>query len=210
MNSCFRCSKQHDGKFGSGKFCSRSCANKRNFSVDTKSKISLSLTKWIPFKRICEECNIEFVVATPSQKLQRFCSRVCSRKHNHRLMSVSGGRQSVLAQGRRSKNEIYFAELCFNHFNSVETNEPKFNGWDADIIINDIKIAVLWNGKWHYEKITKAHSLLQVQNRDRIKIDEIKKFGYHPYIIVDMGKFSKKFVEEQFRKFIAGWGSVCP
>ena len=125
-------------------------------------------------------------------------------------MSISGGRKSALSQGRRSKNEIYFAELCHNHFDSVETNEPKFNGWDADIIINDIKTAVLWNGKWHYEKITKAHSLSQVQNRDRIKINEIKKFGYQPYIIIDMGKFDKKFVEEQFRKFIAGWGSVCP
>ena len=50
-----------------------------------------------------------------------------------------------------------------------------FNGWDADIVIEDIKTAVLWNGIWHYKKITKKHSVAQVQNRDKIKIDEIKK-----------------------------------
>lgn len=37
-----------------------------------------------------------------------------------------------------------------------------FNGWDADIIIEDLKIAILWNGKWHYEKITEKHSVSQV------------------------------------------------
>lgn len=48
-----------------------------------------------------------------------------------------------------------------------------FNGWDADIIIPNIKVAVLWNGKWHYEQIKKGHSVKQVQNRDKIKLKEI-------------------------------------
>lgn len=81
-------------------------------------------------------------------------------------------------------------------------NEQKFNGWDADVIIEDLKIAVLWNGKWHYEKITQKHSVKQVQNRDNIKIKEIIKCGYIPYIIKDMGKYKKSFVEEEFEKFL--------
>jgi hypothetical protein len=82
----------------------------------------------------------------------------------------------------------------------VLSNEPIFNGWDADIIIEDYKIAVLWNGKWHYEKITKKHSVAQVQNRDKIKIKEIIKTGYTPYIIKDMGRENKEFVIEEFNK----------
>lgn len=73
---------------------------------------------------------------------------------------------------------------------------------DADVIIEDLKIAVLWNGKWHYEKITEKHSVVQVQNRDKIKISEIKKAGYIPYIIKDVGKNKKAFVESEFKKFI--------
>lgn len=114
------------------------------------------------------------------------------------------GLKSSLKQreNRRSKNEIYFYEICKEYFKSVKSNEGIFNGWDADVIIEDIKVAVLWNGKWHYEKITKKHSVKQVQNRDRIKIGEIKKCGYLPYVIKDMGKENKKFVEMEFEKMI--------
>ena len=60
-----------------------------------------------------------------------------------------------------------------------------------------------------YEKITSKHSVEQVQNRDKIKIKEIKNCGYIPYIIKDMGRYNKKFVKNEFENFInfinAGW-----
>lgn len=85
-------------------------------------------------------------------------------------------------------------------YTDVLNNEVIFNGWDADIIIKKYKIAILWNGKWHYEKITKSHSITQVENRDRIKIKEIESCGYLPYIIKDMGRENRNFVEEEFKK----------
>jgi len=106
-----------------------------------------------------------------------------------------------LSQVRRSKNEIYFAELCQDYFDVVWTNKPIFNGWDADVIIPELKVAVLWNGKWHYEKLTEKHSVKQVQNRDRIKIKEITKLEYTSYV-KDMGREDNKFVESEFQKFI--------
>lgn len=113
-----------------------------------------------------------------------------------------GGRNSASKQSksRRSKNEIYFSELCAEKY-KVITNERIFNGWDADVILTDLKIAVLWNGIWHREKITKKHSVEQVKNRDKIKIKEIIKCGYTPYIIDDNSKFNKLFVEAQFILF---------
>ena len=113
-----------------------------------------------------------------------------------------GGLHSASSQNKRSKNEIYFANLCKSIFNNVTTNSPIFNEWDADIILNDQKIAILWNGVWHYKKITSKHSLEQVQNRDNLKIKEIKIMNYLPYIIKDMGKFNKSFVELEFMKFL--------
>ena len=41
-----------------------------------------------------------------------------------------------------------------------------------------------------------------MQNRDKIKIKEIEKHGYVPYVIKDMGKHNKEFVEKQFNQFI--------
>jgi hypothetical protein len=104
----------------------------------------------------------------------------------------------------RSKNEILFAESCKQYFgeNKILENKKVFNGWDADVIIPHLKIAVLWNGIWHYKQISKATSLEQIQNRDKIKIKEIKSCGYFPYIIKDMGKFNEEFVNLKFQKFI--------
>jgi len=65
-----------------------------------------------------------------------------------------GGRISVEKQKniKRSLNEIQFANLCLNRFQSVKTNERMFDGWDAYIIVDDIKVTVLWNGVWHFKK----------------------------------------------------------
>ena len=117
-------------------------------------------------------------------------------------LSSKGGRKSAEKQVRRSKNEILFYDMCEEYFNNISHNEKIFNGWDADVIIEDIKTAVLWNGKWHCEKITKSHSLKQVKNRDKIKIKEIKNMNWKPYVIKDMGKYNPKFVEEKFNEFL--------
>ena len=155
-------------------------------------------------KRVCRGCNSPFI---PNRKTHQYCSKKCIIKDPNVIQKISeGGKKSASVQSkkRRSKNEKMFASLCVDQFSHVLTNKPIFNGWDADIIIEDIKTAILWNGKWHYEKITEKHSVKQVQNRDKIKINEIKNLGYTPYVIKDMGKFNPTFVQEQFKKFMQG------
>ncbi len=189
-------------------YCSRRCANSRIWSDDDKLKKSIPLRNRFRVERInskCLYCGDSFEHRISVNR--KFCSIKCSNtflNKNNKEKARKGGRKSaqVQAENRRSKNEIHFANLCKDHFKSVRTNEAIFKGWDADVIIDDIKVAILWNGKWHYEKITEKHSVKQVQNRDKIKIKEIKEFGYTPYIIKDMGKENIKFVNEEFEKFI--------
>ena len=149
----------------------------------------------------CATCGSEIYRKPSKLREVNFCCVSCSTtwKNKNIGMGSLGGKASVESQknSRRSLNEIYFANLCKKEFSILE-NEAIFNGWDADIILTDEKIAVLWNGKWHYEKITEKHSVDQVQNRDRIKIKEIEKAGYVPYIIKDLGRHDPTFVEEQF------------
>lgn len=156
---------------------------------------------------ICPSCKNTFSVPYKQRK-QECCSKTCSM--NKRYSSQENlekcrewGLKSAVSQNKRSKNEIYFGELCKQNFNLVKFNEPIFNGWDADVIIEDFKLAVLWNGKWHYKKITNKHSVRQVQNRDKIKMKEIVKRGYDYLVIKDMGKWNKKFVEEQFQVLLS-------
>lgn len=171
-------------------------------------------------KHVCSICGKIYTLQDDGST-RKFCSKECSneyKRNTKRYLSEetiaklsAAGKHSAEIQGenRRSKNEKYFCELCEKHFKNVKHNEPIFNGWDADVIIEDIKVAVLWNGKWHYQKIKEDHSVEQVQNRDKIKIKEIKNCGYIPYVIKDMGKYKPQFVEDEFNKFIniAEWRS---
>ena len=213
--------KQSELKNVKNSFCSMSCAGTFNGKLKKSSdesniKRSKSLKLFHNGKReidkikTCKECKKNY---NSRIKKAQFCSKNCASKFNvknnpffndkdlQRLI----GLKSVSAQSknRRSKNEIYFGELCKQKFEDVVFNDPMFNGWDADVIIKELKLAILWNGKWHYEKITKKHSVEQVQNRDRIKQEEIIKAGYRFYVIKDMGKADNQFVKKKFEEMLA-------
>lgn len=150
--------------------------------------------------RICSYCGKEYSTIIRGRSL--YCSNECMIKSRYNKLSQIGKKSAYIQkEQRRSKNEMLFCKLCENEFNNVLHNEPIFNGWDADVILPDYKIAVLWNGKWHYEQIMKGTSLLQIQNRDSIKIKEIKEMNYIPYIIKDTNNYSEVFVKEQFNIF---------
>jgi len=212
---CKNCNKKDTvkySKYTSGEFCSKKCSKSystKNNRSEINKKISKTLIEKCSghenVKINCETCKNEFKVEWRRRE-RRFCSIGCASTYRNIVLGV--GRIAGLAsaksqsENKRSKNEIHFAEMCIDYFDKVLTNESIFNGWDADVIIEDIKVAVLWNGKWHYEKITESHSVKQVQNRDKIKIKEIKIKGYTPYVIKDMGKENKKFVKKEFKVFI--------
>ena len=184
-----------------------------NYNLKHKKKKDISHTSISRKEHVCRICGQKYHL-NEEGSTRVFCSKECSNEYranrkkylsNESIAKLSAaGRHSTELQGenRRSKNEKYFCELCEGHFKSVKHNESIFNGWDADVIIEDVKLAILWNGKWHYQKLKENHSVEQVQNRDKIKIEEIKKCGYIPYIIKDMGKYNPQFVEEEFEKLI--------
>lgn len=153
----------------------------------------------------CISCKNEFIQKRPTTKACSLeCAHNLARTDEYIKDSVingqKGGKIGASRQCKRSKNEIYFSELCAREF-EITTNEQYFDGWDADVIIHSEKTAILWNGVWHYKQISKTQSLKQVQSRDKIKIAIIEKYGYIPYVIKDTGKYNKAFVEQEFEIF---------
>lgn len=191
-------------------FCGVVCSNKnRKISKSHRLKTSSTIIQKSKelYSHSPNKCKVCDMGLSYKKRNRVTCSKKCLKKlrvSNAKYAGRIGGKISTHKQKetRRSKNEILFSTLCKNIFSDVINNQPIFNGWDADVIIPSIKIAVLWNGVWHYKKITKKHSVKQVQNRDSIKIKEIKNLGYNPYIIKDMGKYNENFVKEQFNKFV--------
>lgn len=214
-HTCEKCGKVMTNKYGSGRFCSQSCANSNKHSSETKKKIKNTIDTVVnsPTNRsiryekakntylqspvLCKVCGKVLPFELRSRKL---CDDINCKKILWKQVGLKSA--EVQSERRRSKNEILFCSLCEDSFNNVKHNEQLFNGWDADVIIEDIKYAILWNGPWHYVKITKAHSVEQVQTRDRIKTENIIKCGYTPYVVKDLGEFDPAFVNQAFETFL--------
>lgn len=116
MYSCLKCGKEHDGLFGSGKYCSRSCANGRTFTDETKKKISIANTGnqkvinaaikggnatakkiYIPrITKICLFCGNKFSVK--SNNIHNYCSYHC--------MQLCPTRRLKLAQSLKYQYKI--------------------------------------------------------------------------------------------------------
>jgi hypothetical protein len=187
INKCTNCFSSC-----SNKFCSHSCAatynnKQRDTFKSGPSKFCgsklLRMFNKKPKQQQAPYTKISFCVVCGNVVTGK--RKSCSSSCKHELF-VRGGKKSASQLIRRSKDEIALYELCAAHFNNVTSNNPIFNGWDADILIHDNKIAILWNGPWHYKQLNiKNHSLKQVQNRDQIKQKEIESAGWTCIIFED-------------------------
>lgn len=84
MAICEFCGKEHDGSYGSGRFCCKSCRSKWS-GQKTKESFEKNFV-YIPKleTRICEKCGKEFIVDIRKEnkkKPKRFCCRSCANGH---------------------------------------------------------------------------------------------------------------------------------
>lgn len=220
-------------KAGSGKprFCSKACANARIHTPESRQKVSRSLLlRSRPFLRdeelsydelktiakkeiksknrikrsrntitkICKDCGQPYPTTEYREEHKKYkgVCKSCSFKR--------AGRFSASIRSRTSRAERYFQELCRKEGYNILCNEPMFNGYDADVILPDYKVAVHWNGPWHYEGYIigiKDHSYKQVHNRDVYKYRKIEECGYKNYIIKYVEKYNGELIQKEFDTF---------
>lgn len=193
-------------------FCSQKCSHSRIITDAQKDKVSNSLKNYYRnvkglSPKLCLNCNGEIHWS----RHDNYCSDACKEQaHKKRYSSKEfieqcrkAGKIRAANLQRRSKNEIAFCTLCEKEFQNVGHNEPIFNGWDADVLLYDFKIAILWNGPWHYKEIFKTgkQTLKSIQNRDAIKLKEISNAGWIPYIIKDVKRRDPDKVQREFDIF---------
>lgn len=126
---CLKCSVEHDGLFGSGKFCSRACANSRTFSKETiekkrnSSKTSEKVAaanekqKQLKINKKCPVCDCEFNVHE-SLKDKIYCSRKCynnDKNCEHRKKPAGGYREG----SGHSKSGYYKDMWCGSTYELV-------------------------------------------------------------------------------------------
>jgi len=224
-------------KVGIPRFCSRSCANSRNFNNASKNKTSITLLKkylndnnvFYEENSSIEDLKLQTKMVSNELKIQKRNSleenkRICIKcgsifyKDDYSLKRSiypglckecalkEAGHKSAAVRKKTSRSEDYFKNLCIEYGLDIECNSPIFNGYDADIIIPLYKLAIHWNGPWHYEgliKNLKGYSWKQTENRDLYKYSVIEGLGYKNYIIKYIDRFDKDKIKIEFDKLIS-------
>lgn len=211
-NICI-CGSPKSYKSRNSKYCSQSCAatntNKTrtesgwSLSAESRIKIGYGVTKTVisnnetilkDYKNVeinretkslytpihlCNNCNHYFYRPLTSGKQN------CSAECTHDIRSRKARNNPGLGT-KRSKQEIELYSLCCDEFSNVDSNIKLVDGWDADIVLQDEKVAILWNGPWHYKEMNIGnHSLKQVQNRDLIKTKLFLENGWSVEVFED-------------------------
>ena len=172
-------------------------------STSAHWKRCITWTKKRNLVLVCSVCNVSWMPVAGFDKRRVAKTKTCSEKclkesrtrtlkerHKdkewHRKFSIRGGKTSAQKRVLRSKDEVALYELCDKYFNNVSHNKVIIDGWDADILIEEYKLAILWNGPWHYKEMPFGnHSLSQVQNRDKIKKSLFEKEGWNVLVYED-------------------------
>lgn len=154
------------------------------------------------FNLICKICKKEFKY---KETYKKTCSPECytiDNKLNAKLGWIKYY-NSIHRKTGRSYNEKYFYELIKQVFPDAINNRRIFNGFDADVIIPTMKLAIHWNGIWHYKPIISQHHFNEILSKDKLRYKEIENCGYKNYIIIDIKSCKNyEFVKEKFTEFL--------
>jgi len=201
---CLKCNNNIPFEKRNNNYCSRKCSNSRIWTEEDKLKKSKAYknsekcaaqveNQKEKFKKTmidiicyCGKKNIKVSPNTYNSEKSYSCSNEVCKKTLKTMNMRKSGKASAAKRCKRSKLEVKLFNLLCNYFDNITHNDPIANGWDADILLHDYKIAILWNGPWHYKEMGFSnHSLSQVVNRDCIKIMEFEKIGWSVIIYED-------------------------
>lgn len=155
-------------------------------------------------KCICKVCDKEFNWVIFKKTCSQSCLNIINRKSSILAGKLSSSKSYQIKS--RSKNERLMYKKIKDVYSDALHNYRAFDGWDADIVIPSLKIAIHWNGVWHYKNVYNneyGEKLFEsVKAKDILKYKAIEEKGYTNYIIVDMGRFNINKVNYEFDVFL--------
>jgi very-short-patch-repair endonuclease len=184
---CENCSDEHNGKYGSGRFCSPKCA--RGFSTkdkrsDINSRVSKKLTKSIELTKLKDkECCICKKIFTPLLRSNSVCSDECMferrSKASKKGYSTTVSRNKFKGWRARTKEpsypEKYFIQLFIDENVTGYEREHNVDKYFIDFAFIDKKIALEIDGK--------QHELSERKQKDLDKDELLSRMGWQVFRI---------------------------
>lgn len=188
---CENCNKEHDGSYGSGRFCSCKCA--RGFSSKEKrheinEKVSKTLLKRRELGlyktnftiRYCKDCGNQLGFKNTSGYCHSCCPKHTNAKtevrEKHRQIQLqkvaNGTHQGWKARNIKSYAEIFWETVLDNN-NIVYEREKRVGKYFLDFVIGKLDLEI--DGKQHQYKDRKQS--------DNLRDEFLTKEGYFVYRI---------------------------
>lgn len=134
------------------------CSSKCFYSYKTKKYRMMKSCS------LCEKkLSIKKSVYDRSKTKRFFCDSTCAASYNNKLKRKS----------RRSKIEIKFYNLIVKEFpnlNILSNDRTMLDGYEVDVAIPELKLAIEWNGFVHFKPIYGQTKLDNIQTRDAEKL----------------------------------------
>lgn len=169
-------------------FCSQRCSalfyNRKRWANLRKGKTPIERSQrgkihvtWVtrhprPLKPLhrCKTCDIE-------TKNPKYCSGTCRNKDLNRYI-----------KGNRSKAEMALVaalKTAYPSWTIDENNRSILDGLELDVYIPEIKLAIEWNGIFHFEPIRGHDGLERVMRKDDHKVERCRELGIELIVICD-------------------------
>lgn len=220
---CEKCGKLVEEKYGSGRFCSRKCANSKLHTKEERQHISQSLIKHYKkigckvissSEKICPICGNKYYTKNKT------CSKKCGQKYRIEITGIkeetrkklSIAVQKRIKEGRHigwttrnieSYAEKFFKKVLENNNISYEFNKP----------IKKLELEINENGcyfldfalsnKIDLEIDGKQHKIKERQEHDKIRDERLKNKGWKVYRIEwkSLPK-NNEYIKEEINKFL--------
>lgn len=210
---CEHCNKNHNGTYGSGRFCSRACANARIISNEIKLKISNTIKLKNNTKLFhCTGCGIRI-----RKNKTGYCLKCLHKTNEYKIQHSKlckgkvGGFRNING-GTTSKHGWYKGiwcdsswELAFVIYNLENNIKFKRNNIGFEYIYDNEK------HKYYPDFILEDGSYVEIKGYKTKQFDEKQKQFKDKLIIIDKEKIQPyiKYVEEKYGKdFIKFYESI--
>lgn len=215
---CEKCGKVVLEKYGSGRFCSRKCANSHRYTKETKTKIGESLRKYfssnsrVPTK-VCICCGKSFTpgrIINGNLSKAKTCSEECRKiikaqntKNLQEKLIKEGRHKGWKTRNIESYAEKFFKQVLKNNNIDYEFNKPieksELNVQENGCYFLDFALT----NKIDLEIDGKQHKLKERQEHDKIRDERLKISGWKVYRIMwkSLPK-NNEYIKKEIDKFL--------
>ena len=209
QHMCEKCGKVMTEKFGTGRFCSKSCANSRQHSDDTKQKISKSLnehygnTSYKAQQYECIQCGKKFNNKDLTNNHQTICNK-CTKLNSTFIYDgpdLPYVEESTKEKGYFSRSQMSYPEkfwklvlenndIQYQHDYIVQLPKGKRGVYRLDFLVDNFDIEI--DGQFHLEESCKI--------KDQKRTEYLETLGYIVYRIQwinPINELNKQIVNKQ-------------